>query len=324
MQKNDAFKTASDSHNRAQSIPVNRKSLKRPSKKKITVEESTSKKVEVTEISQKEIVAPETRSISKEIIVTGIQSTPKKTTTLEVKTPEAKTQLEVKIQSEAETQPEVKIQSRSKNNVNIAKVNSRMKARSMVATPTTRPSAKELKEQAIKKALASAANHTPEKKEKTRLHFGVGRMLLALSCASVVVFAIVYFVNLNMPDMSLKVAAMQTGINATYPSCVPDGFSITSISSEDGKIALSFHNENSDDNFVLEEEESSWDSGALLTNYVKKEFNADYSSVREDGLTIYIDDSHAAWVNGGIVYKIKIISGTLTKKQIRKIAVSAK
>lgn len=312
MQKNDSLKTASDTHNRAQSVPVNRRTLKRPTREKVAVE-STPIKVNVTEFTPKEIVAPETKTLSKEIIITGIKSASEEA---EVKVaPEVKT-------VEAKVAPEAKIRPQPKHNINIAKVNSRMKARSVVAAPVARPSAKEIKEQAIKKALASATKHTPEKKEKTHLRFGAGRIILALSCAAVVVFAIVYFVNLNMPDMSLKVAAMQSGINATYPSYVPRGFNISNISSEDGKISLNFQNAETGDGFSIEEEESSWDSGALLTNYVKKEFNADYSSIREQGLTIYIDDNNAAWVNGGIVYKLKITSGTLTKKQLRSIAVS--
>lgn len=188
-----------------------------------------------------------------------------------------------------------------------------------------KPTAKELKERAIEKALASAAKETTEKSGKKmseKIHFGIGRVLLALSCAAAAVFAIVYFVNLNMPDISLKVAAMQTGINASYPNYVPRDFSISSITSEEGKISLSFKNSTSGDEFVLIEEKSSWDSNALLTNYVKEEFGEDYTIVREQGLTLYTNASNAAWVNGGILYKIKITSGTLTNKQIRSIATS--
>ena len=70
------------------------------------------------------------------------------------------------------------------------------------------------------------------------------------------------------------------------------------------------------------EEKSSWDTNALLSNYVKTEYGENYSIVREQGLTIYISNSDAAWVNGGIVYKLKTASGDLTNKQIRAIATS--
>lgn len=193
-------------------------------------------------------------------------------------------------------------------------------------------SAKELKDQAIQKALASAsqstdANNSKVKKKKeshdfSKVHFGFGRIVLALSCAAAAVFAIVYFVNLNMPDISLRVAAMQTGIEASYPGYVPRDYSLSDITSEDGKITLNFKNTSTGDAFTLIEEQSSWDSNALLTNYVKDAYGDNYSVIREQGLTIYISGSDASWVNGGVVYKLKTTSGSLTKKQIRSIAVS--
>ena len=195
-----------------------------------------------------------------------------------------------------------------------------------------RPSAKELKDQAIKKALAAASKTTsPEyvneeevdkKKTKTKMHFGFPRIVLALSYAAVAVFAIAYFVNLNMPDISLRVAAMQTGFDASYPGYVPRDYNLSGIVSEEGKIVLNFANPSVDGEFSLTEEKSSWDSNALLNNYIKTTYKDNYTAIKEQGLTIYISGNDAAWVNGGVVYKIKTTKGTLTKKQICSIAVS--
>ena len=59
-----------------------------------------------------------------------------------------------------------------------------------------------------------------------------------------------------------------------------------------------------------------------LSNYVKDKYEDNYTAVREQGITLYISESDAAWVNGGVVYKIITKSGSLTNKQIRSIAVS--
>ena len=59
-----------------------------------------------------------------------------------------------------------------------------------------------------------------------------------------------------------------------------------------------------------------------MTNYVKDEFGDNYAVVKEQGITMYIDGSNAAWVNGGVVYKLNTTSGSLTNKQIKSIAVS--
>ena len=183
--------------------------------------------------------------------------------------------------------------------------------------------AQQMKETAIEKALSTASRAGKQERESVRIHFGFKRVLLAMACAAVCVFAIVYFVNLNAPNISLKVAAMQSGIEATYPTFVPREYSISNITSEDGKVTMVFkHSEDEAKGFVLIEEKSSWDSNALLNNFVRYEYGDDYTSVREQGLTIYISSSDAAWVNGGIVYKIKAPVNTLTKKQIKSIAVS--
>ncbi len=193
-----------------------------------------------------------------------------------------------------------------------------------ISTKMVRPTAKQLKETAIEKALASAARDNSKKQAKKapRVKFGFKRVLLALVCAATAVFAIVYFVNLNAPDISLKVAAMQTGIEASYPSYVPRDFNLSDITSENGKITLNFKNPSTGDAFSLIEEKSSWDSNTLLNNYVRTNFDKDFTTLREQGLTIYIGSKEASWVNGGIVYKLRILSGSLTKKQIRSIAVS--
>lgn len=201
--------------------------------------------------------------------------------------------------------------------------NNEMMQQKPVVQSQTRPTAKELKNTAIEKALASTMRKEVQNKEKApRIHFGLKRVLLALACSVAAVFAIVYFVNLNAPNISLKVAAMQTGIEASYPAYVPRDFSLSDITSESGKITLNFKSSSTGESFTLTEEKSSWDTNALLNNFVRKEYKDDYSIIKEQGLTIYISDSNATWVNGGIVYKLNAPSNSLTKKQIKSIAVS--
>ncbi|MBR2709596.1 hypothetical protein IKE72_00775 [Candidatus Saccharibacteria bacterium] len=218
--------------------------------------------------------------------------------------------------------------------------NEKMRARAnMQSTASTQSassmSAQELKEQAIKKALmnASQMEDSTTKKEKkvkeskkvkkvTGMHFGFGRVLIALACAATAVMAIVYFVNLNMPDISLSVAAMQNGVNAAYPSYIPRDYNVSSVTSENGKVTMVFNNSTENKSFTLVEENSSWDSNALMNNFVKSEYGENYSVVKEQGLTLYISGSNAAWVNGGNLYKIIAQNGTLTNKQIKSIAVS--
>ncbi|MBQ2695455.1 hypothetical protein IJG04_02340 [Candidatus Saccharibacteria bacterium] len=210
--------------------------------------------------------------------------------------------------------------------VDMSGVHEQMRSRVAGVQEPAKMTAKEIKKQEIDKVMAEAVRKSAKETKKSPKKFkGVGmdwkRVLLALGCAGVIVFAIAYFVNINSPDISMKVAAMQTGIDASYPSYTPRGYSLTDITSESGKITLNFKESSTDDGYSLIEEKTSWDSNALLNNYVKDEFS-DYSTIKEQGLTIYISGSNAVWVNGGVLYKIKISQGSLTKKQIITIATS--
>ena len=215
--------------------------------------------------------------------------------------------------------------------VNLAKIDEQLNARKeeKLEQPA-RPTAKEIKEQEIQKALDDASKkkfhsetlstHKVTKNKETIFNFR--RIVLAMVCAATAVFAIVYFINLNSTDITLKVTAMQTGIEASYPSYIPRGYSLSDIASESGKIIMNFRNSSTNDAYTLIEENSSWDSTALLNNYVKGEFGDNYTILKEQGLTVYVSNSDATWVNGGILFRIKTTSGSLTKKQIQTIATS--
>lgn len=221
------------------------------------------------------------------------------------------------------------------------------------AKSTSQPSARELKDRAIRQAMRSVAtmdtstviaseNLTPQavksdkvksqpiKSKKQRIKRadkpmstgGNGkRFILAFGCAAACVIALALFVNANMPDISVRVAAMQTGIEASYPSYVPREFSLSNILSEEGKITMEF-TKSGGEKFTLTEQKSSWDSNALLNNYVKENWQDNYITTHEQGVTIYIKNSSATWVNGGILYTLEAADNTLTKKQINSIVVS--
>lgn len=149
----------------------------------------------------------------------------------------------------------------------------------------------------------------------------VKRFVLAFSCAAACVAGIVYVISTNVPDISVRVAAMQAGVDSSYPSYVPTEFSLTDIKSDDKEIILTFTNANNQ-SFTLSEKKSAWDSAALERNLVKKTWQDDYSTTHEQGITLYIHDSSAAWVNGGVLYQITASENVLTKKQLRSIATS--
>ncbi len=176
----------------------------------------------------------------------------------------------------------------------------------------------------IKSALkdVKTTESTPAMQQSFKKKHRGRRIALALFCSALSVAALVAFVHFNMPDISVKVAAMQTGIEASYPSFIPRGFSLSNVTSEkDGSVKISFTSQGGM-SFILSEEKSTWDSTALLNNYVKKTYPSDYTVIREQGITIYHRGENSTWVNGGILYKISCSGGTLSKEQVRNIATS--
>lgn len=201
---------------------------------------------------------------------------------------------------------------------NIALAEARAEKRHMTA--------QELKDKAIKEAFERAAgvNNPPvtvKAKRAKKRHFWKSRRFAAMfSMGTAAVLLLGYLVYLNLPDISIRIAAVQAGVDATYPSYKPNGYSLKGlISYKNGGVEMEF--ESDINRFTLNQKKSSWDSVAVLNNYVKPEWGESYSISKEHGLIIYTNSGKAAWVSGGILYTI---DGTedLSDEQIRSIAVS--
>ena len=149
----------------------------------------------------------------------------------------------------------------------------------------------------------------------------VSKKHLIFAVASSICFMGVLYATLkfSMPDISAKVAAAQNG--ASYPSFVPRDFTARSASFQKNTFSLEFVGPDKT-RFTLDQEKLPWDSNALLNNYVKPTWGEQYDTIREQGLTIYMYQSNAAWVNGGTVYKLNTTSGSLSKKQLKNIITS--
>lgn len=206
----------------------------------------------------------------------------------------------------------------------------RMAARKKAAQPE-HLSAQELKERAIQQALRKVDkidNDTSMMAQfkdagSGKLHFWQKRgFAIAASMAVISLALLGYLVHLNLPDISVRVAAMQTGIEKMYPSYVPSNYRLDGLVKEDaGRVTMNFKN-NDGRKFSLMEEKSSWDSAAVLANYVKKNWGNDYTIAKGQGLTIYVSGSSAAWVNGGVFYVISDDEGNLSAADLHDIAVS--
>ncbi len=198
-------------------------------------------------------------------------------------------------------------------------------AQRKAAKPAAPQTAKAVKEAAITKALATPAApvkaKTRSKKNSWKNNKTLRRSLL-IAGAIVAVLAVAYAVYRLVPNISVSVAASQAGINATYPEFTPDGYALSHpVTYTDGEVDLKFESNSNNNYYVITQTRSSWDSSAVLDNIVTPVAGANYVTTKERGLTIYTYGSSAAWVNGGILYKIES-KAPLSGDQIRKIATS--
>jgi len=132
-----------------------------------------------------------------------------------------------------------------------------------------------------------------------------------------------YLTYLNFPSISVRIAGVQAGIDATYPEYKPSGYKIYGpVAYTDGAVVLNFHSNFDSSKFVIKQSKSSWDSSAVKIQ-ADKESKNETSESKEGGLTIYTynNNMNAIWVNGGILYTISG-DAKLSGEQIRHIATS--
>lgn len=177
-----------------------------------------------------------------------------------------------------------------------------------------------IKQEAISDALHNAPSVHGASKQKSPRRFS--RTASVMSASIAVLLLAGYFTYLNMPHLSVRVAAAQAGINASYPEYNPDGYSLAGpIAYSQGEVDMKFASNSGPQNFSIKQSKTNWDSSAVQENYVKQKWGDDYMPYSEHGLTIYAHDGNAVWVNGGILYTIEG-DAPLSASQIRSLATS--
>lgn len=182
-------------------------------------------------------------------------------------------------------------------------------------------SSKELKELLIKERLAEVDTADAPRKKHRSWFRRQPKLTTILTSTLAILLLGGYLTYINLPNISMRVAATRAGIAATFPSYNPDGYSFRGpITYSPGEVAVDFKSNTNNQNFTVDQKASNWDSQAVLDNLVNKETDS-YLTYQQQGLTIYAFNNKAAWVNGGLLYTIEG-SATLSSDQILHIATS--
>lgn len=202
-------------------------------------------------------------------------------------------------------------------------------ARQAITTPSTRerlPS-REVKERLLATAGAAIDRKLvaePAKRSKTNrvpfLKRLKRRHLATAGAAALLLFG--YVAYLNMPSLSVRIAAMQSGVHAKYPDYNPDGYSFAGpVAYQPGEVEIRFKSNGGGEGYTIREKNSDWNSVAVLDNLVSKSSGKDYEVSSTSGITIYTYGTNAAWTNGGVLYTIDS-KAPLSNDQLLRIAAS--
>ena len=182
-----------------------------------------------------------------------------------------------------------------------------------------------IKQEAIAKAMEQSKSHRSHKhnvKAARKQRNPFARFMGVASASMAVLLLGAYFTYLNMPALSTRVAAAQAGVDASYPGYSPSGYSLNGpVAYEKGSVTMQFAANAGPQNYSLSQQQSNWDSTALLEDYVAPQAGSNYITTTAGGLTIYSYGDTSVWVNNGILYTIKG-NNNLSDQQIQRIASS--
>lgn len=186
--------------------------------------------------------------------------------------------------------------------------------------PAHHASGKELKEQLIKERLAEVSD-TPHRQPKRAWFKSKPRVASVLTATLALLVLGGYLTYMNLPVISMKVAASRAGVEATFPNYRPDGYALNGpITYSPGEVNINYKSNSNDNGFRITQKPSNWDSQGLLDNYVNRQ-TEHYLTFQERGVTVYTFGNKAAWVNGGLLYTLEG-NASLSSDQVIRLATS--
>lgn len=171
----------------------------------------------------------------------------------------------------------------------------------------------------FEQALARARSHdlAVEDSRPTGKKGRIAGILTATLSLLFIAGAIAY---MNAPTLSMHLASMKAGFAAKLPSYSPAGYAFGHLTYSPGNITVSYKAA-SNHTFNITQRQSTWDSEALLNNFVSNA-NQAYQTYERAGRTIYFyGNDTATWVDSGVWYTING-NNSLDKNQLLDMASS--
>lgn len=185
--------------------------------------------------------------------------------------------------------------------------------------PHKTPTPKEVKDAEIARALERSTS-SKEKKHIKRQSTTRRKKIIRFSIIGALIAIIIgVIVWTNLPSLSVRFAASQTGVSATAPHYIPDGFRMQwPVGTRDNYVSITYVAHDTNTSFTLGQSNSSWNSDAVRS-MVEEDSEGRFLTSRDRGITVYTYNGNAAWVNRGILYTIEG-SADLSSDDIMHIA----
>lgn len=126
----------------------------------------------------------------------------------------------------------------------------------------------------------------------------------------------------KVPALSVKFAAIKTHVSASLPGYKPNGYTLAKPAQvKNGSVVLNYKTPYNTAGFDLVQKVSNMTSSNLQQTVIPAGTQVQTSQVAGNTVYIYGPDNDAAWVNNGVLYKLKDHS-KLSSDQIIKIVQS--
>jgi len=167
-------------------------------------------------------------------------------------------------------------------------------------------------ERMLDEALTKANSHKQALRYQAARHFWqrpgfLGRWRgLKLLVALVIVLLIAGFVAWReLPQLSVRLAAARTHVEASVPSYKPTGYNLISpAAAQNGAVLLKYKAADSSQSFDISQKSSNMTSVSLAQTIVPAGSQIQTSQVAGNTVYIYGQNNDAAWVNNGVLYTI--------------------
>ncbi len=187
--------------------------------------------------------------------------------------------------------------------------------------PAAKISSRAVKEHLLQKALAAAPSTASPAFEAGSISRRARWSSVVTTCVALVLLG-GYLTYINIPNLSIRVAAANAGIDAQLPQYQPGGYRLHGpIAYSNGEVEIRYQENGGNGGYSIIQKSSDWDPTATLDNYVKPDSNDDYEIHSVQGLTVYTYGQKAVWVNGGILH-ILDANDELTGSTVERIAAS--